>query len=125
MLNLYFSFWNIFKFLLLLNYVFISILRAALIFLQETDEQKRHKIANELLQTEKAYVSRLDLLDGVHFSQIYFYCVAFDSFKWLYMCGYKLHEMWHVFSQFADFPVGHFLLPHGFAYASILRVLYS
>ncbi|XP_030921397.1 histone deacetylase 5, partial [Geospiza fortis] len=30
----------------------------------ETDEQKRHKIANELLQTEKAYVSRLDLLDG-------------------------------------------------------------
>uniref|UniRef100_A0A8D0KWB4 Uncharacterized protein n=1 Tax=Strix occidentalis caurina TaxID=311401 RepID=A0A8D0KWB4_STROC len=35
---------------------------------KETDEQKRHKIASELLQTEKAYVSRLDLLDGVHFS---------------------------------------------------------
>ncbi|OXB58444.1 hypothetical protein ASZ78_012882 [Callipepla squamata] len=30
---------------------------------KETDEQKRHKIASELLQTEKAYVSRLNLLD--------------------------------------------------------------
>ncbi|RLW01784.1 hypothetical protein DV515_00007797 [Chloebia gouldiae] len=37
---------------------------------QETDEQKRHKIANELLQTEKAYVSRLDLLDGVFYSRL-------------------------------------------------------
>ncbi|XP_067998250.1 FYVE, RhoGEF and PH domain-containing protein 4 isoform X3 [Melanerpes formicivorus] len=37
---------------------------------KETDEQKRHKIANELLQTEKAYVSRLDLLDGVFYSRL-------------------------------------------------------
>ncbi|XP_023793325.1 FYVE, RhoGEF and PH domain-containing protein 4 isoform X1 [Cyanistes caeruleus] len=37
---------------------------------KETDEQKRHKIANELLQTEKAYVSRLDLLDGVFYSKL-------------------------------------------------------
>lgn len=89
MLNLYFSFFDykvfsIFFKLLLLNCVFFSsILRAAFIFLQETDEQKRHKIANELLQTEKAYVSRLDLLDGVHFSRICFYCVAVNSLKWL------------------------------------------
>lgn len=75
---------SLFKILkLLINYVFFSILRAVLIFLQETDEQKRHKIANELLQTEKAYVSRLDLLDGVHFSQFCFYCVALNSLKWL------------------------------------------
>ncbi|KAF2979825.1 hypothetical protein EK904_012849 [Melospiza melodia maxima] len=38
--------------------------------IKETDEQKRHKIANELLQTEKAYVSRLDLLDGVFYSRL-------------------------------------------------------
>ncbi|XP_061228031.1 FYVE, RhoGEF and PH domain-containing protein 4 isoform X2 [Neopsephotus bourkii] len=37
---------------------------------KETDEQKRHKIASELLQTEKAYVSRLDLLDGVFYSRL-------------------------------------------------------
>lgn len=62
------SFQLFFIFLLVLNYVFSSILSGVLIFLQETDEQKRHKIASELLQTEKAYVSRLDLLDGVHSS---------------------------------------------------------
>lgn len=91
MLTLYFSCFldckvviRIFKnFLVLLNYVFCRVLRAALIFLQETDEQKRHKIANELLQTEKAYVSRLDLLDGVQFSWVCFYCVALNSLKWL------------------------------------------
>nr|XP_014348103.1 PREDICTED: FYVE, RhoGEF and PH domain-containing protein 4 isoform X2 [Latimeria chalumnae] len=32
---------------------------------KETNEQKLYKIANELLQTEKAYVSRLNLLDQV------------------------------------------------------------
>ncbi|XP_062860327.1 FYVE, RhoGEF and PH domain-containing protein 4a isoform X2 [Trichomycterus rosablanca] len=32
---------------------------------KETNEQKLYKIANELLQTEKAYVARLNLLDGV------------------------------------------------------------
>uniref|UniRef100_A0A665U0X8 FYVE, RhoGEF and PH domain containing 4a n=1 Tax=Echeneis naucrates TaxID=173247 RepID=A0A665U0X8_ECHNA len=32
-------------------------------FLQETNEQKLFKIASELLQTEKAYVARLNLLD--------------------------------------------------------------
>ncbi|XP_054686997.1 FYVE, RhoGEF and PH domain-containing protein 4 isoform X5 [Grus americana] len=37
---------------------------------KETDEQKRHKIASELLQTEKAYVSRLDLLDRVFYSRL-------------------------------------------------------
>uniref|UniRef100_A0A5F9CTB4 FYVE, RhoGEF and PH domain containing 4 n=1 Tax=Oryctolagus cuniculus TaxID=9986 RepID=A0A5F9CTB4_RABIT len=31
--------------------------------MKETNEQKLHKIANELLVTERAYVSRLDLLD--------------------------------------------------------------
>ncbi|XP_072256342.1 FYVE, RhoGEF and PH domain-containing protein 4 isoform X3 [Pyxicephalus adspersus] len=30
--------------------------------IKETNEQKRHNIANELLQTERAYVSRLELL---------------------------------------------------------------
>ncbi|XP_065598717.1 FYVE, RhoGEF and PH domain-containing protein 4 isoform X2 [Cyrtonyx montezumae] len=37
---------------------------------KETDEQKRHKIASELLQTEKAYVSRLNLLDQVFYSRL-------------------------------------------------------
>lgn len=37
---------------------------------KETDEQKRHKIASELLQTEKAYVSRLGLLDQVFYSRL-------------------------------------------------------
>uniref|UniRef100_A0A8C8HZB2 FYVE, RhoGEF and PH domain-containing protein 4 n=1 Tax=Oncorhynchus tshawytscha TaxID=74940 RepID=A0A8C8HZB2_ONCTS len=32
---------------------------------QETNEQKLHKIANELLKTERAYVTRLNLLDQV------------------------------------------------------------
>ncbi|XP_064335250.1 FYVE, RhoGEF and PH domain-containing protein 4 isoform X7 [Camelus dromedarius] len=40
---------------------------------QETDEQKLHKIANELLLTERAYVSRLDLLDQV------FYCKLLEE----------------------------------------------
>ncbi|KAM9170298.1 FYVE, RhoGEF and PH domain-containing protein 4 isoform 1-T1 [Pangshura tecta] len=37
---------------------------------KETDEQKRHKIANELLHTERAYVSRLDLLDKVFYGKL-------------------------------------------------------
>lgn len=37
---------------------------------KETDEEKRHKIASELLQTEKAYVSRLGLLDQVFYSRL-------------------------------------------------------
>uniref|UniRef100_A0A8D1TEB9 FYVE, RhoGEF and PH domain containing 4 n=1 Tax=Sus scrofa TaxID=9823 RepID=A0A8D1TEB9_PIG len=41
--------------------------------LNETDEQKLHKIANELLLTERAYVSRLDLLDQV------FYCKLLEE----------------------------------------------
>ena len=32
---------------------------------QETNEEKLYKIANELLKTEKAYVTRLNLLDQV------------------------------------------------------------
>uniref|UniRef100_A0A672ZTR3 FYVE, RhoGEF and PH domain containing 4a n=1 Tax=Sphaeramia orbicularis TaxID=375764 RepID=A0A672ZTR3_9TELE len=35
------------------------------VFSQETNEQKLFKIASELLQTEKAYVARLNLLDQV------------------------------------------------------------
>lgn len=111
---------RIFKnFLLLLNDVFFSILRAALIFLQETDEQKRHKIANELLQTEKAYVSRLDLLDGVHFSWICFYSVALNSLKWLCISvgiNYMRRVMFFTFCWFSSqsFSV---------AYASVLRML--
>uniref|UniRef100_A0A8C0IUA4 FYVE, RhoGEF and PH domain containing 4 n=1 Tax=Chelonoidis abingdonii TaxID=106734 RepID=A0A8C0IUA4_CHEAB len=37
---------------------------------KETDEQKRHKIADELLHTERAYVSRLDLLDKVFYGKL-------------------------------------------------------
>uniref|UniRef100_A0A8D0LC79 FYVE, RhoGEF and PH domain containing 4 n=1 Tax=Sphenodon punctatus TaxID=8508 RepID=A0A8D0LC79_SPHPU len=40
---------------------------------KETDEQKRYKTADELLHTERAYVSRLDLLDQV------FYCRLLDE----------------------------------------------
>lgn len=42
---------------------------------KETNEQKLHKIANELLLTERAYVSRLDLLDQV------FYCRLLEEAK--------------------------------------------
>lgn len=41
--------------------------------MKETNEQKLHKIANELLVTERAYVSRLDLLDQV------FYCKLLEE----------------------------------------------
>ncbi|XP_049738744.1 FYVE, RhoGEF and PH domain-containing protein 4 isoform X2 [Elephas maximus indicus] len=41
--------------------------------LKETNEQKLHKIANELLLTERAYVNRLDLLDQV------FYCKLLEE----------------------------------------------
>lgn len=41
--------------------------------MKETDEQKLHKIANELLLTERAYVSRLALLDQV------FYCKLLEE----------------------------------------------
>uniref|UniRef100_A0A672PYN6 FYVE, RhoGEF and PH domain-containing protein 4-like n=1 Tax=Sinocyclocheilus grahami TaxID=75366 RepID=A0A672PYN6_SINGR len=37
---------------------------------QETNEQKLFKIANELLQTEKAYVARLNLLDKVFYAKL-------------------------------------------------------
>uniref|UniRef100_A0AAY5F445 FYVE, RhoGEF and PH domain containing 4a n=1 Tax=Electrophorus electricus TaxID=8005 RepID=A0AAY5F445_ELEEL len=37
---------------------------------KETNEQKLHKIANELLQTEKAYVARLNLLDHVFLAKL-------------------------------------------------------
>uniref|UniRef100_A0A8C2GKC1 FYVE, RhoGEF and PH domain containing 4a n=1 Tax=Cyprinus carpio TaxID=7962 RepID=A0A8C2GKC1_CYPCA len=37
---------------------------------KETNEQKLYKIANELLQTEKAYVARLNLLDKVFYSKL-------------------------------------------------------
>ncbi|XP_077196045.1 FYVE, RhoGEF and PH domain-containing protein 4 isoform X1 [Paroedura picta] len=37
---------------------------------KETDEQKCYKIASELLHTEKAYVSRLELLDQVFYSRL-------------------------------------------------------
>ncbi|XP_006522087.1 FYVE, RhoGEF and PH domain-containing protein 4 isoform X2 [Mus musculus] len=40
---------------------------------KETNEQKLHKIATELLLTERAYVSRLDLLDQV------FYCKLLEE----------------------------------------------
>ncbi|KAG3292187.1 FYVE, RhoGEF and PH domain containing 4, transcript variant X1 [Ictidomys tridecemlineatus] len=40
---------------------------------KETNEQKLHKIANELLLTERAYVNRLDLLDQV------FYCKLLEE----------------------------------------------
>ncbi|XP_058139011.1 FYVE, RhoGEF and PH domain-containing protein 4 isoform X2 [Dasypus novemcinctus] len=38
--------------------------------LKETNEEKLHKIVNELLLTERAYVSRLDLLDQVFYSKL-------------------------------------------------------
>ncbi|XP_016405663.1 FYVE, RhoGEF and PH domain-containing protein 4-like [Sinocyclocheilus rhinocerous] len=37
---------------------------------KETNEQKLFKIANELLQTEKAYVARLNLLDKVFYAKL-------------------------------------------------------
>ncbi|XP_020647874.3 FYVE, RhoGEF and PH domain-containing protein 4 isoform X1 [Pogona vitticeps] len=37
---------------------------------KETDEQKCYKIASELLQTERAYVSRLALLDQVFYNKL-------------------------------------------------------
>lgn len=37
---------------------------------KETNEQKLYKIANELLQTEKAYVARLNLLDQVFYAKL-------------------------------------------------------
>uniref|UniRef100_A0A672LP33 FYVE, RhoGEF and PH domain-containing protein 4-like n=1 Tax=Sinocyclocheilus grahami TaxID=75366 RepID=A0A672LP33_SINGR len=37
---------------------------------KETNEQKLYKIANELLQTEKAYVTRLNLLDQVFYAKL-------------------------------------------------------
>ncbi|XP_044535388.1 FYVE, RhoGEF and PH domain-containing protein 4 isoform X2 [Gracilinanus agilis] len=37
---------------------------------KETDEQKLHKIATELLFTERAYVNRLDLLDKIFYCQL-------------------------------------------------------
>uniref|UniRef100_A0A8C1B234 FYVE, RhoGEF and PH domain containing 4a n=1 Tax=Cyprinus carpio carpio TaxID=630221 RepID=A0A8C1B234_CYPCA len=37
---------------------------------KETNEQKLYKIANELLQTEKAYVARLNLLDKVFYAKL-------------------------------------------------------
>uniref|UniRef100_A0A5F8G811 FYVE, RhoGEF and PH domain containing 4 n=1 Tax=Monodelphis domestica TaxID=13616 RepID=A0A5F8G811_MONDO len=37
---------------------------------KETDEQKLHKIATELLLTERAYVNRLDLLDKIFYCQL-------------------------------------------------------
>ncbi|XP_012888864.1 PREDICTED: FYVE, RhoGEF and PH domain-containing protein 4 [Dipodomys ordii] len=40
--------------------------------MKETDEQKLHKIANELLLTERAYVNRLDLLDQVIYWKLLF-----------------------------------------------------
>ncbi|XP_072510438.1 FYVE, RhoGEF and PH domain-containing protein 4 isoform X5 [Notamacropus eugenii] len=40
---------------------------------KETDEQKLHKIATELLLTERAYVNRLDLLDKI------FYCKLLEE----------------------------------------------
>eukprot|EP00069_Balaena_mysticetus_P000331 bmy_14572T0 len=39
----------------------------ATLHVPETNEQKLHKIANELLLTERAYVSRLDLLDQPYY----------------------------------------------------------
>uniref|UniRef100_A0A9J8DKA5 FYVE, RhoGEF and PH domain containing 4a n=2 Tax=Cyprinus carpio TaxID=7962 RepID=A0A9J8DKA5_CYPCA len=39
-------------------------------FKYETNEQKLYKIANELLQTEKAYVARLNLLDKVFYAKL-------------------------------------------------------
>ncbi|XP_016056931.1 PREDICTED: FYVE, RhoGEF and PH domain-containing protein 4 isoform X2 [Miniopterus natalensis] len=41
--------------------------------MKETNEQKLHNIANELLLTERAYVNRLDLLDQV------FYCKLLEE----------------------------------------------
>ncbi|ELV10920.1 FYVE, RhoGEF and PH domain-containing protein 4 [Tupaia chinensis] len=41
--------------------------------MKETNEQKLHKIASELLLTERAYVNRLDLLDQV------FYCKLLEE----------------------------------------------
>uniref|UniRef100_A0A8B9L8G2 FYVE, RhoGEF and PH domain containing 4a n=1 Tax=Astyanax mexicanus TaxID=7994 RepID=A0A8B9L8G2_ASTMX len=51
----------------------------------ETNEQKLYKIANELLQTEKAYVARLNLLDQVRFVESFLYFLQLLSLYILYI----------------------------------------
>ncbi|XP_037369952.1 FYVE, RhoGEF and PH domain-containing protein 4 isoform X2 [Talpa occidentalis] len=71
---------------------------------KETNEQKLHKIANELLLTERAYVSRLDLLDQV------FYCKLLEEAN---RGSFPAEMVNKIFSNIASIHAFHskFLLP--------------
>lgn len=72
--------------------------------MKETDEQKLHKIANELLLTERAYVNRLDLLDQV------FYCKLLEEAN---RGSFPAEMVNKIFSNISSINVFHskFLLP--------------
>ncbi|XP_073079436.1 FYVE, RhoGEF and PH domain-containing protein 4 isoform X2 [Manis javanica] len=72
--------------------------------LKETNEQKLHKIANELLLTERAYVSRLDLLDQV------FYCKLLEEAN---RGSFPAESVNKIFSNISSINAFHskFLLP--------------
>ncbi|KAM5288395.1 FYVE, RhoGEF and PH domain-containing protein 4 [Ctenodactylus gundi] len=71
---------------------------------KETNEQKLHKIANELLLTERAYVNRLDLLDQV------FYCKLLEEAN---RGSFPAEMVNKIFSNISSINVFHskFLLP--------------
>uniref|UniRef100_A0A6I8NG53 FYVE, RhoGEF and PH domain containing 4 n=1 Tax=Ornithorhynchus anatinus TaxID=9258 RepID=A0A6I8NG53_ORNAN len=71
---------------------------------KETDEQKLHNIANELLLTERAYVNRLDLLDQV------FYCKLMEEAN---RGSFPAEMVNKIFSNISSINVFHtkFLLP--------------
>ncbi|XP_019307952.2 FYVE, RhoGEF and PH domain-containing protein 4 isoform X4 [Panthera pardus] len=72
--------------------------------MKETNEQKLHKIANELLLTERAYVNRLDLLDKV------FYCKLLEEAN---RGSFSAEMVNKIFSNISSINVFHskFLLP--------------
>lgn len=72
--------------------------------LKETNEQKLHKIANELLLTERAYVSRLNLLDQV------FYCRLLEEAN---RGSFPIDVVNKIFSNISSINAFHskFLLP--------------
>ncbi|XP_055963758.1 FYVE, RhoGEF and PH domain-containing protein 4 isoform X2 [Sorex fumeus] len=72
--------------------------------LKETNEQKLHKIATELLLTERAYVSRLNLLDQV------FYCRLLDEAN---RGSFPVEVVNKIFSNISSINAFHskFLLP--------------
>uniref|UniRef100_A0A8C0TXA6 BICD cargo adaptor 1 n=1 Tax=Canis lupus familiaris TaxID=9615 RepID=A0A8C0TXA6_CANLF len=72
--------------------------------MKETNEEKLHKIANELLLTERAYVNRLDLLDQV------FYCKLLEEAN---RGSFQAEMVNKIFSNISSINAFHskFLLP--------------